>query len=202
MDRFIDTRDLVSFCVSFPVFDEAKLVKLYSVGVTATTYRMGTKIMKYQELPDRSKHGKVEMFDGKTEEKEVECVFEKGKLHGKYVLFSFGYDLSEFDFENGVIQRATFTNSSLSIVWYIRSHTYKKGRILESDSRYTTKRYIRTKDGRTLRVKKVFSNEGVFIEECFASNSSKKYLNVPFFEIKKQVFGKKGIVNQRTFTKE
>lgn len=202
MDKFIpDTKELVSFLVALPLYDEEELIEKHSVGVTATEYRLGTKIVTYHELPDRSKHGKVGLFDSKTDKKEVECMFKKGKLHGKYTFVTSMYDTSEFDFVDGTIQRATFVGIN-DIKSYICLETYKNGRVLEKDKLEKTKRYIRTKDGETLCIKKVISDDRVTITECFASNSFKKYLNLPFFELKRHVYGKKGIVNQRTFIKE
>lgn len=203
MDKFIpDTKELVSFLVALPLYDEEELIEKHSVGVTATEYHLGTKIVAYHELPDRSKHGNVGLFDSKTDKKEVECTFKKGKLHGKYTFVTSLYDTSEFEFDDGKIQRATFAGINDDADSYIRLETYKNGRLLEKDAGNKIKRYIQTKDGKTLRVKKVVLSDRVIITECFASNGLKKYLNLPFFEMKTRVYGKKGIVNQRTFIKE
>lgn len=203
MDKFIpDTKELVSFLVALPLYDEEELIEKHSVGVTATEYHLGTKIVAYHELPDRSKHGKVGLFDSRTDKKEVECTFKKGKLHGKYTFVTSLYDASEFEFDDGKIQRATFAGINDDAGSYIRLETYKNGRLLEKDAGNKIKRYIQTKDGKTLRVKKVVLSDRVIITECFASNGLKKYLNLPFFEMKTRVYGKKGIVNQRTFIKE
>nr|QZX43629.1 hypothetical protein MarQu_047 [Marseillevirus sp.] len=203
MDKFIpDTKELVSFLVALPLYDEEELIEKHSVGVTATEYRLGTKIVTCHELPDRSKHGKAELFDSKKDKKEVECTFKKGKLHGKYTFVTSLYDTSEFEFVDGTIQRATFAGINDDADSYIRLETYKNGRLLEKDAGNKIKRYIQTKDGKTLRVKKVVLSDRVIITECFASNGLKKYLNLPFFEMKTRVYGKKGIVNQRTFIKE
>ncbi|AHC54733.1 hypothetical protein D1R32_gp016 [Tunisvirus fontaine2] len=208
MERFLSSKEVISFCVSGSFYDEEKLVVQYQVGCSSSLFWNGENIVDCQELPNRKRNGKLVMKGpGKNG---VVCNFRNGVLHGEYrsTITTFKHDFFECNFEHGKLH-GRVTKQTWETGGYITTEIFSQGKMMEKKSYnilgdsffWSEKRYVRTKEGKTLRIKRCETENTIVITEELCSPGGRKYIaRYPFFELRKEVYGKKGFIRRRDFS--
>ncbi|AMQ10638.1 hypothetical protein [Brazilian marseillevirus] len=202
MDRFLSPREATSFCISGHFYDEEKLLETHQVPFFSSFYWNGDKVLDCNELPDGRRNGNAEI-KGKPRTESVNCNFRKGLLHGRYKSTFPVYKCTSFEcnFEEGK-PHGRMVRHNPAFRGRVTLETFSHGKRMEKMTHSTQKRYVRTKDGKVLRIKTTKKEKNVVIEETYASasKSTKTRSYCPFFDVKKELYWEKSLVRTRSFS--
>ncbi|ALX27434.1 hypothetical protein GMAR_ORF59 [Golden Marseillevirus] len=214
MQKYLENREILSFCIANPEVDRKALADSLAVGVVqsfSNYWKRGR--LEGQELSGSIRHGHFSVLCDYTGHTVGFLNYDRGKFHGECsfwvhkCVIVLGVKSYLFLFRDGVLDGLSTSRFGPIVNGEVCDRLptltmYSQGKALWKEKICKSYRFVNTKQGERLRFTRKETDEHIILEVHIVKKRKQKQMKkYTFFTLEKMPCGKKSLLSQRIFPK-